>query len=279
MFDKETLAALQEAQAIHQANNAVATSCDTKETVALPSDYKLHDLEQYLPNRRRMRGVMETESLASFVAYVSVNEEPGTAVFVDQNAMTATAVLNLGQPDEPGHADNIAMLKPVKTAAYRALLAHANGNGYAQKAIAEFMEDWADNLACFGVDGSPIRVPQAVAAVRKITIDAMRKIESEEQSLGASKSAFESVQASSKEPLPTLILFTCQPYADLDNRQFALRLGVLTGESTPKVNLRISKLEEHQEAMANELASKIIDEFGEDTPPNKVMLGSYTRRT
>jgi uncharacterized protein YfdQ (DUF2303 family) len=276
MFDKETLTALQEAQAIHQANNAVATSCDTKETVALPSDYKLHDLEQYLPNRRRMRGVMETESLASFVAYVSVNEEPGTAVFVDQNAMTATAVLNLGQPDEPGHADNIAMLKPVKTAAYRALLAHANGTGYTQKVIAEFMEDWADNLNCFGVDGSPIKVAQAVAAVRKITIDAMRKIESEEQSLGASKSAFESVQASSKEPLPTLILFTCQPYADLDNRQFALRLGVLTGESTPKVNLRISKLEEHQEAMANELASSIRDLFGED---HKVMLGSYTRRT
>ena len=276
MFDKETLTALQEAQAIIQANTALAASKDTKETVALPSDFKLHDLEQYLPTRRRMRGVMETESLASFVAYANTNEELGTAIFVDQSAMTATAILNLGEPEAPGHADNIAMLKPVKTAAYRALLAHANGTGYTQKVIAEFMEDWADNLNCFGVDGSPIKVAQAVAAVRKITIDAMRKIESEEQSLGASKSAFESVQASSKEPLPTLILFTCQPYADLDNRQFALRLGVLTGESTPKVNLRISKLEEHQEAMANELASSIRDLFGED---HKVMLGSYTRRT
>ena len=274
MFDKETLTALQEGAAITQANTALAMSVDASHTAALPSDFKLHDLEQYLPNRRRMRGVMETESLASFAAYTSTNEELGTAVFVNQSAMTATAVLNLGQPDEPGHADNVAILKPVKTAAYQALLTHANGSGYTQKVIAEFMEDWADNLNCFGVDGSAIKVSQAVAAVRKITIDAMRKIESEEQSLGASKSAFESVQASSKEPLPTLILFTCQPYADLEPRQFALRLGVLTGESTPKVNLRISKLEEHQEAMANELASNIRDLCDEQ----KVILGSYTRR-
>ena len=276
MFDKETLTALQESAAIAQAGLQLVDSAHTKDLAALPSDFKLHDLEQYLPNRRRMRGVMETESLASFVAYVNGNKEPGTAVFVDQNTMTATAVLNLGRPDSAGHADNTAIFKPVKTAAYRALLAHANGTGYAQKVIAEFMEDWADNLACFGVDGSAIKVGQAVAAVRKITIDAMRKIESEEQSLGASKSAFESVQASSKEPLPTLILFACQPYADLEPRQFALRLGVLTGESTPKVNLRISKLEEHQEAMAGELASIITELFGED---QKVMLGSYTRRT
>lgn len=274
MFDKATLTALQEGAAIVQAATALASTEDTKEIVALPSDYTLHDLEKFLPLRRRNRGSMKTVSLVHFSEYAKEHCEEGGTVFVDQINMTATAVLNLGTSSAPGHADNIAVLQPVRTAAYQALLNHATGAGHAQKAIAEFLEDWADNCACFGSDGQPIKISQAVAAVRKITIDAMRKVESEEQSLGATKSAFESVQASSKEPLPTLIIFKCQPYADLERRDFALRLGVLTGEAIPKVNLRISKIEEHQELMAAELAERITTEMDAAMP---VMLGTYTR--
>ncbi len=62
---------------------------------------------------------------------------------------------------------------------------------------------------------------------------------------------------------------------DLDQRTFALRLGVLTGEATPKVNLRISKMEEHQEQMAEELADLITAAFDDATVP--VLLGSYNR--
>jgi uncharacterized protein YfdQ (DUF2303 family) len=274
MFDKATLTALQEGESISSAFKAISVCEDTKNMVALPSDYKLHDLEYYLPNRRRARGGMDTPNLASFSEYVTGTAEDGATVFIDQNAMTATAVLNLGTPDAPGHTDNTATLKPEKTAAYKALLQHANGSGLSQKVVAEFLEDWAVNCACFGSDAGSIKTAQAVAAVRKITIDSMRKIESEEQSLGASKSAFESVQASSKEPLPALIIFTCQPYGDLSPREFALRLGVLTGDAVPKVNLRISKFEEHQEKMAEELASKIEAQFDGGI---SVRVGTYRR--
>lgn len=276
MFDKDTLTALQESESISAAFKAINVSEEAKDIVALPSDYKLHDLEHLLPNRRRVRGAMETVNLASFAEYATDHCEDGATVFVDSKSMTATAVLNLGTPDTPGHADNKAIFKPEKTAAYRALLSHANGTGYTQKVIAEFVEDWAANCACFGADGSAIKTPQAVASVRKITIDSMRKVESEEQSLGASKSAFESVQASSKEPLPTLIIFTCMPYGNFELREFALRLGVLTGDATPKVNLRISKAEEHEEQMAEELASKIAAHL--DPAGDVVMrIGTYQR--
>lgn len=275
MFDKETLIALQEAQAIGDAGIALRNSEDTKNLAALPSDYKLHDLEPYLPGRRRARGLMATAQLTSFALYVIERAEAGATVFVDQKTMSATAVLNLGTSDKPGHADNKTQLTLERTAAYAALLQHASGAGHSQKAIAEWMEDWADNIEAFAADGTPIKTPQAVAAVRKITIDAMRKVESAEQSLSASKSAFESVQASSTETLPTLIMFSCQPYADLDQRTFSLRLGVLTGEATPKVNLRISKMEEHAEQMATELADLITAAFDDATVP--VLLGAYQR--
>ncbi len=275
MFDKETLTALQEGSAILRAAGALAAHHDTNNLAALPSDYKLHDLEPYLAGRRRARGTMATAQLASFAEYVIAHAEAGATVFVDQKTITATAVLNLGEAAEPGHADNKAALTPERTAAYTALLQHANGSAYSQKAIAEWMEDWADNIIAFAADGAEIKTTQAVAAVRKITIDAMRKIESTEQSLSASKSAFESIQASSTETLPALILFSCQPYADLDQRSFALRLGVLTGDATPKVNLRISKMEEHAEQMATELAELITSAFAADSVP--VLLGSYSR--
>jgi uncharacterized protein YfdQ (DUF2303 family) len=274
MFDKETLTALQEAQAIRDAGIALQNSQSTKEVAALPSDYRLHDLEPYLSNRRRARGTMTTSNLASFVDYVKANQEQGAAVFVDKDTMSAVAVLNLGTPDEPGHCDNKAVIKAEKTAVYKALLVYASGQGYAQKVVAEFLEDWAGYIECFAENGIEIRTSQAVAAVRKITIESMKKLESEEKSLGATKSAFESVQASSVEPLPTIIKFVCAPYDEFDQRMFVLRLGVLTGEATPKVNLRIIKIEEHQEEMAEELAVMVRDGFDNEIP---VMLGAYAR--
>lgn len=255
------------------ARQSINEAFEKRAVVALPEKFKLHDLEQYLPNRRRARGTMTTASLASFATYTKEHTETGATVFVDQNTMSATAVLNLGQPTEPGHADNKAVIKLEKTAAYAALTAIANGAGRSQKEVAEFMEDWSNCVSCWNESGE-IKTSQAVAAVRKITIDSMRKLESEEQSLGASKSAFESVQASSKEPLPGTIRFLCVPYDDIGQRIFTLRLGVLTGEAVPKVNLRIIKIEEHQEAMAVELAARISAEFDGTIP---VVLGNYNR--
>lgn len=273
MFDKETLTALQEGQSIASAAAALANSGLTKDTSALPSDYKLHDLEQYLPNRRRARGTMTTSSLSSFVDYSQDHAELGATTFVNPTDLNTVTVLNLGTSDKPGHADNFAVLVLEKTAAYKALGNIANGAACTQKVVAEFMEDWSPFIKCFN-DAGEVKTSQAIAAVRKITIESMRKLESEEQSLSASKSAFESVQASSKEPLPTTICFECVPYAEFDLRIFVLRLGVLTGEAVPKVNLRIVKFEEHQEQIATELAGKISAELRTDS---HVHIGSYRR--
>lgn len=274
MLTKDTLTALQEGASITQAATSLQTAGETKDLAALPSDYKLHNLEPYLPLRRRARGTMATAATDAFADYCTTHAEPGCAVFVDQDTMSATAVLNLGTPDAPGHADNRAKLTLKKTAAYSALLAHANGAGHKQSTVAEFLEDWPEHIKCFN-DAGVISPPQAIAAIRKLSIEAMRKIESSEQSLSASRSAFESVQATSVDPLPTTIYFECLPYADLEPRVFVLRLGVLTGGDKPAVNLRIVKAEQHAEDMANELAALIAAGFMDDNIG--VLLGSYSK--
>ena len=274
MISKEAILALQESASINAAASAISTANQSMDLTALPSDYKIHDFEPFRPLRRRARGSMSTAVLAAFADYTQVHAEEGAAVFVNTESMSATAVLNLGTPGAAGHADNLATLTLKKTAAYTALLTHANGCGLKQAQAAEFLEDWPECIKCYN-DAGDISPPKAIAALRKLSIESMRKLESSEQQLGATRSAFESVQATSADPLPTTLYFNCEPYADLPIRTFVLRLGVLTGADKPQITLRIVKAEQHAEEMANELAGLITASFsGENIP---VLLGSYRK--
>ena len=133
MFDKEAIEAINEGTGIYQATNAIASAFDkNKAAIALPEKFDIKDLEPFLPNRRRARGVMSTHALSDFATYVKTNAEPGATVFVDADEMSATAVLNLGTTSAPGHTDNRAKVQLKKTAAYTALKAHASGQALSQ---------------------------------------------------------------------------------------------------------------------------------------------------
>lgn len=240
---------------------------------ALPDHIKVHDLEQYLPLRRRARGCMATKHIAPFAQYTQAHAEPGATVFIDTTRMRATALLNLGTPNEPGHADNKAELVPDPTAAYSALTKLA-GSPVSQQVLSEFIEDWGGlaDMKFFNNEGEIVK-GKAMAAIRRITIENVRKHESEEQQLSANRSTFESVSASSHEPIPTLIYFTAQPYADLSERTFVLRLSIITGERAPSLVLRLQHAEKHQEDMGNELAGLVTTAMQGATP---VLLGSYS---
>lgn len=267
--------ALESSQEITAAASAVGAAIeDNTGLVALPDSMKVHDLEHAMPHRRHARGSMNTPFVDPFARYTAAHAEDGACIFINATDMQATAVLNLGTPDMPGHADNLAKLTPIKTAAYQALLAITRGP-ITQQAAAEFFEDWAGEPE-FYTDDEQVTPKQAVAAVRRITIEALAKVESEEQSLSATRSAFESVTASSKEPIPTRVYFACKPYADLQSRTFVLRLGVLTGEKTPRLMLRILKAEEHAEEMAEELGHLVRDAIGVGSTIG-VLVGQYAK--
>lgn len=264
MFDKEAIEALQKASGIEEANAPIGVNIENGVPLALPETFKLHDLESYSNLRTRPRGKMTTPSLASFAAYTKAHALAGTTVFIDRDDLQARAVLNLGNTVYPGHADNVADFIPKKTAAYHDLGRMLATGSHSQKAVAEFLEDWAGQVTCFNtgdsVDDEPsaaIPPKHAIAAIRKITIEAMHKLEASEQSLSASRSAFESVSARADYQIPTLIYFRCQPFADLSERDFLLRLGILTGGDKPMITLRVIKPEEHAEEMAQELSDKI----------------------
>lgn len=271
MLTKEAIQELAQSQAINAANTAVMAGG----VAALPEEYKLHDLEQYNRCRRRARGTMTTSAVGDFAAYAERHrDEDGAAVFIDQKAMSAVAVLNLGTPETPGHCDDKAVLKPERTAAYMALQA-ACGTVHGQAKLAEFLEDWHPNILCVDAEGLEIPTPRAVAAVRKITIEGLRKAESEVAQLSESRSTLEQVKASSTEPIPARIRFTTIPYHGLAERQFFMRLAIHASDKAPTLALKLINGEKHDEEMAQELASLVREAIGDTMP---VMVGVYAAK-
>lgn len=234
--------------------------------VSLPESVKVEDLERFMPTRRRYRGKMTTTQIGEFAEYTNLTAgevqengaEPGTTVpcFVNPENMTAKVLFDLGTLEHPGHADFTARLDLPKTAAFEELLGK-NGRALAQKELAEWLEDWAPQLKVTAEDGEPLNLPGAVAAVRRITIGAKSENTSEERTFGGRRSAMSEVEAQNKDTLPAFIEFTCEPYHGLDERTFRLRVSLITGE-TPKLIMRIVRLEHHQEEMAKEFREHLI---------------------
>lgn len=81
------------------------------DAVALPENFRIHDLEKFNLNRFRFRGALSTASIDDFTRYSKDLADEGTRCFIDADNMRAVSVLNLGTIDEPGHADNTATLK------------------------------------------------------------------------------------------------------------------------------------------------------------------------
>ena len=272
---EQFIEAVRESQAITAAQSAMSDALSTDDSVvALPNEFKTHDLEKYQSTRRRMRGIFSTAYILPFAEYTKAYGDLGATVFVNAANMSARAVLDLGTTAHPGHADNTASLKLESTAAFAALT-NLNARALRQATAAEFFEDWSNHAELsFFHDADPLTTKQAIAAIRSITIEQARKVDSEEQQLSASRTAFESVKASSKETLPTLIYFTTKPYPELQPRQFVLRLGVNTGDSTPTITMRVQNMEQHTEEMGAELVALISAHFGDGLP---VLMGSYAK--
>lgn len=266
MLTPEAIERLAQAESIRAAaETARGLDEESNGLIALPNNWTVHDRESELPYRRRLRGIMRTSALRDFAGYVETNKEPGATVFVDSDSMKAVAVLNMGDPESPGHCDNLACYEPPKTAAYQALLgiAGSDNSAFLQQRVAEFLEDWRNAIACLGPEADAvIETRYAIDAVRRITIEAIQRVQSTKEQLSESRSALESVTAKGDlDNLPSFIEFRCVPHLEMRERVFVLRLGVRTGGRDPMITLRIIKREEHIEQMAAELAAKVREEL------------------
>lgn len=227
--------------------------------VLIPSGSSTFDLEHLMVNRYRFRGDMNTTCIDDFAKYSKGYAGEGVRCFIDADVMSATTVFNIGTLDKPGHADNRAHLQLKKTSPFRSLL-EANGTKYRQKAMAEWIEDWNDFLKAYDAEGKPMDIRQAAGAVRRLTIEAKRNADYEDQDMSASRSVMESVEAKSKNVLPSYFEFECIPYEGLTNHTFRLRFSILTSDE-PVLVVRVIQLETAEEKMAKEFRDLLVGKF------------------
>ena len=242
-------------------NKAVEQSLSDSDcpAIAVPAGVSIEDIEYLQNGRFRFRGVMRTGHIEDFVRYSTGYSEVGSRCFIDAAEMSAVSVFNLGTIAEPGHADNTAALKLVKTAPFSALL-DIDGRKSAQKILAEWIEDWGDFLTGFDAEGQVIPAKKAAGAIRKITLEAVKSSDYEEGDFNAKRSVMESVEAKTKDIMPVAFEFKCFPYEGLEERALSLRLSILASDQ-PILVLRIVQLEAVKEAIATEFRDLLITKF------------------
>ncbi len=225
----------------------------------VPENVSVESLERFSLERYRFRGKLQTFSIEDFARYATGYAAAGSRCFINADEMRAVALFNLGTLDNPGHADNTAVLSLKKTAPFAALLG-INGDRNNQKDLAEWLEDWADYLICFDAGGAVIDAKKASAAVRKITIESNQSADFEDNDFSGKRSLMESVEARTKDIMPVAFEFKCVPFEGLAERPFKLRLSIITGDR-PVLVLRIVQLETQQEAMAAEFRDLLVEKF------------------
>jgi len=237
-------------------------------TIALPDNFKIHDLEKYRDQRRRFRGSLLTNSLADFVEYTgrvaAERAQSDTQVFIDADKFAATAFFDLGSLAKPEHAEHTATLGLEATAPYAAML-KINGQRQDQRSVIDWLEDWAEYLTPYGADpGDPKPFSAAIGAIREVKITAKRETENTVGDFRQARSALDEVEASAKQGLPGGFLFRTEPYTGLPVREFRLRLAVLSGDGEkPTLNLRVIRLDLEQQEIAKDFKTVLFRELAE----------------
>lgn len=230
-------------------------------TVVLPESARVIDLEKYQAMRSRFRGIFSTHSLADFSAYVTDRAAAAARGFINQDEMSCALIFNLGDVNEPGHADDRAVLKLKASAGYKAVQAIA-GERLAQKDLSDWIEDWHQYLTPVDDAGTPIPIAKAIAAVRTITIKATSESETTVGDTSASRSAMDQIEARSKETLPAALQFHIVPFEGLTEQQITLRISVITSGSMPVLKLRWVGEEVQREEIAQEFKTVLQQKIG-----------------
>lgn len=223
----------------------------------LPGDMKLHSLEPYQVLRYRFRGKLSTSSFDDFVEYCT--KQGDGDCFIDAEKMRATAIFDLGNLNAPGHACHRASLSMRQTAPFMELL-RVNGIALPQKRFAEWLEEWAPHLTIFdgtGEEAQMLSLIKAISAVRDVTIAARQEANSTEGDFKSTRSRFAEVEARTREATPALIHFRCEPYHGLEDREFSLRISIVTDDDKPAFKLRALQMEAQEESMAQEFQDKL----------------------
>lgn len=261
-LNKEAILHLETNKTLTEVNGEISKLHTKKPLLVVPEGFGVKDLEFAMEHRTEYRFGFSTKSIDSFTEYCKEFDQEGAKCFINADQMEALTILDLGTKEKPLFQEHKASIDLQMTAAYKALLSIA-GQPMNQKAAANFIDDWADNMVIATMDGEVMTDKQASKQLREITIEQVRSSESNVGDFSESMSQMEKIEAKNQDRIPSEIVFTCDPFYGLDKRAFIVKVAILTGESKPHIVFRIVKIEAQKEDMAKEFKELLEESFEE----------------
>lgn len=260
MMEKEAIEHIQKSANMLEMDDKLKSKNTNTPTILLPHEFAVHDLEKYMKHRSSYRFSFSTSNIDDFAGYSEEFDQEGAKCFINSNNMSAKVIFDIGTKELPGHQVNSAKLALEKTAAYEKLL-NIQGQHFSQKEASNFIEDWTDFIFITTRTGEGMSTAQAANALNKLTIEEARTRTSEVGDFNESLSSMEMVEAKNADKIPSDITFSCTPYTGLKDRDFIIRVSILTGGERPKISFRIIQLEPIQELITEEFKELLVDKF------------------
>lgn len=232
----------------------------------VPHDHKIESLEKFRDLPHTFRGTFSTDVLDQYIAYINKNAYDQSAVYIDQEAMTARAIIDQGTQDGPLWGRHTAKLALNKTPGFAALLAD-NGRWLKQDSLIEFVEDWIGNLEFTDQDGDAVATTIILNTLKKLTVKTVLETNQESQAYTQGLTKMEQLEVKAKgAELPERFAFVVEPYVGFDQRLFIAKLQGRSDGSQVLLRYRIFQLEEITTQIGLEFIDKLKAGITVDMP-------------
>jgi uncharacterized protein YfdQ (DUF2303 family) len=258
-MDSTAIQAISALSAAQLAQNEI--SAYTEGAVVIPKDYTLQSLEKLRLAPNHFRGQYSTSVLSQFISYIDNHGTSETSVFINQDTMSANAIIDMGYIDDPKWGKHRAEVALKRTPAYGDLL-DFNNVTVDQQTFIDFAEDWQDNVLFYY--GEPEfaeaeAFKPTIKTLRKLKTSATATTENEVGNFSANRSAMEQIEisAGNQEP-PTGFIFKTIPHDGFEEVAFNCQLRAITDGKSVQLKYRIAQLERHKEQIAEQFKDKIV---------------------
>lgn len=232
--------------------------------VAIPRGYSMHELEKYKEFRVRPRGSLVSEHFDDFVEYIvqARNNQPSvdsnnTAVFINRDNMSAFAVLDYYAGR--GHADNTATFDAVRTPLFGAVTRLASSNGFKQRELIHFIEDWGDSVEFVDGENETMSQGEAVAAAQSMTVEKAKKIKQTHGDMSQDYTISEQAELAKAGKFIAGMRFTDELYVGTERQvDVEVKLFLAVYDESFEIGLRILRLDRLRDDKVKELRDKLI---------------------
>lgn len=242
------------------------------DAVVVYSGCQISDLEHYREHMRYQRGVFKTHYIEAFSEYVVGNHNnTRPRIFINDTSWSATAFMDFGTTEKPGHRKHKAVLNLQQTAEYSALrtFVEAAHSTKTQREFSEFLSDWRHCIKCYETEDSeePLDIKSSIIAIKNMKLSHTTESNSLIGNFSVEQSGMEKLDAQSRTGVvPGLFVFKAVPYHGLSEFDFTVRVVIpltpgVDKDAKPRFSFQFVRHADLVEDMAIEFSSRVEKEF------------------